>query len=110
MFGEHLSRACAAGASVATFPNLGNDAILVAPCATTGLDFAHFASFIRRAPSEQAHALLAAVGAAVEKRLAEKRASGSPLWVSTSGAGVSWLHVRLDDRPKYYTFAPYRSA
>jgi hypothetical protein len=64
---------------VATFPNLGNNAILVAPCETAGLDFAHFASFIRRAPSEQAHALLAAVGAAVEKRLAEKRASGQGL-------------------------------
>jgi hypothetical protein len=23
---------------------------------------------------------------------------------------VSWLHVRLDSRPKYYRFDPYRSA
>jgi len=27
---------------------------------------------------------------------------------STAGAGVSWLHVRLDDRPKYYGFKPYK--
>jgi Family of unknown function (DUF6940) len=27
---------------------------------------------------------------------------------STAGAGVAWLHVRLDDRPKYYGYPPYR--
>ena len=27
---------------------------------------------------------------------------------SAAGAGVSWLHVRLDDRPKYYGFLPYK--
>ena len=26
------------------------------------------------------------------------------------GLGVYWLHVRLDDRPKYYTHVPYRSS
>jgi len=30
-------------------------------------------------------------------------------WLSTSGLGIAWLHVRLDERPKYYTHAPYRS-
>ncbi len=29
--------------------------------------------------------------------------------VSTNGLGVAWLHVRLDTRPKYYTFQPYRT-
>ena len=28
----------------------------------------------------------------------------------TAGMGVAWLHVRLDDRPKYYGFAEYRRA
>ena len=27
-----------------------------------------------------------------------------------TGASVSWLHVRLDDRPKYYGYAQYRIA
>lgn len=31
-----------------------------------------------------------------------------PVWLSTAGMGVSWLHVRLDARPKYYGFAAYR--
>jgi len=30
-------------------------------------------------------------------------------WLSTSGLGVGWLHVRLDSRPKYYTYEPYKS-
>ncbi|MDF9799652.1 hypothetical protein OKW21_004915 [Catalinimonas alkaloidigena] len=28
--------------------------------------------------------------------------------MSTSGLGVYWLHIRLDSRPKYYQFDPYR--
>ena len=27
--------------------------------------------------------------------------------MSTSGMGVSWLHIRLDFRPKYYNWKPY---
>ena len=30
------------------------------------------------------------------------------LWLSTAGLGVYWLHLRLDTRPKYYSFQPYR--
>ena len=40
----------------------------------------------------------------------QRRLSAKPVWLSTAGAGVSWLHVRLDDRPKYYGYAPYREA
>ena len=29
------------------------------------------------------------------------------VWMSTSGLGVYWLHVRLDSRPKYYQFAEF---
>ena len=32
------------------------------------------------------------------------------IWLSTSGLGVYWLHVRLDTRPKYYQYAPYRAS
>jgi len=37
-----------------------------------------------------------------------RRLSSRPVWLSTAGGGVSWLHVRLDDRPKYYHHAAYR--
>ena len=32
----------------------------------------------------------------------QQRVSASPLWLSTAGMGVSWLHLRLDSRPKNY--------
>jgi hypothetical protein len=32
------------------------------------------------------------------------------IWMSTCGTGVYWLHLRLDSKPKYYTYAPYREA
>jgi len=32
-----------------------------------------------------------------------------PTWLSTAGGGVAWLHVRLDTRPKYYRYNPYRA-
>jgi len=90
--------------AVATFANLGGDALLLAPApqAPPGA-YAHLAAFARQAPASQQHALWHAVGDAVAARLCSE-----PLWLSTSGLGVAWLHVRLDERPKYYTYAPYR--
>ncbi len=32
-----------------------------------------------------------------------------PLWLSTHGLGVPWLHVRLDPRPKYIHHARFRA-
>lgn len=89
---------------VVDFPNLGGDAHLVVPCPqAAGADYAHLAVFSRSAPSAQQHHFWQRVGAAVTNHVGER-----PLWVSTSGLGVYWLHVRLDSRPKYYTFRPYR--
>ncbi len=36
--------------------------------------------------------------------------SDRPIWLSTAGGGVAWLHVRLDSTPKYYGYAPYRDS
>jgi len=89
---------------VVEFANLGKDAILIVPCPQApAAAYGHLASFVRQAPEAQQHALWQLVGAATQRRLSHK-----PVWLSTAGAGVSWLHVRLDDRPKYYSYAPYR--
>jgi hypothetical protein len=90
--------------SIVTFPNLGHDAILVSPhtkAITTGT---HLAEFLRTAPPTLADTLWSAVAVAVADRL---DASTRPVWVSTAGLGVSWLHVRLDARPKYYRHREY---
>lgn len=88
---------------VATFPSLGGDATLVAPCPKGDRDFAHLAQFMRTADEAQIPALWRQVSIAVEQALGPR-----PIWLSTAGLGVSWRHVRLDSRPKYYRHAPYR--
>jgi hypothetical protein len=101
-FAEHFR--AAGEAEVVEFTNLGKDAIMVVPCPRGPLSaYGHIGAFVRQAPEAQKHALWQLVGAAMQRRLSSK-----PVWLSTAGAGVSWLHVRLDDRPKYYGYGPYR--
>jgi hypothetical protein len=89
---------------VLTFPNLGGDALMIVPRPIVAHSaYGHLASFVRRAPESQQDALWQAVGDAMARRLGAK-----PVWLSTAGGGVPWLHVRLDDRPKYYGYAAYR--
>ena len=93
------------GGDVAVFPNLGQDALLVAPCPRGPLQScAHLSAFVREASPAQQQAFWQRLGETVRGRL-----SGEPLWLSTSGLGVYWLHARLDTRPKYYTWRPYRA-
>jgi hypothetical protein len=100
-FAEHFSKA---EDGIATFSNLGGDAIMVVPCLLAEPSaYGHLAAFARLAPANQRDALWRRVGEAMTRRIGAK-----PVWLSTAGAGVSWLHVRLDDRPKYYGYDPYR--
>jgi hypothetical protein len=93
------------GHDVVIFRNLGGDAELVVPSdARTGANYAHLAVFLRTASPAQTQAIWRAVVETAEARLA----LGKRLWISTAGLGVSWVHVRLDSRPKYYTHTPYR--
>lgn len=103
-FAEHFGET--ARGDVIEFPNLGRDAIMVVPCPRGPLAaYAHLAAFVRKAPEPQRHMLWELVGDAMIRRL-----GSAPVWLSTAGADVAWLHVRLDDRPKYYGHGLYRSA
>ncbi len=99
-FAEHFS----ASEDVVAFPSLGKDSTLIVPSPRgPAACYVHFASFLRQAPPEQIDALWSCIGSTVEQRL-----GSSPVWLSTAGGGVAWLHVRLDQRPKYYWHGPYR--
>lgn len=102
-FAEHFQKA--RGSGIVTFTNLGGDATLVVPVPQGPASaYGHIAAFLREAPDDQKQSLWIAVSEAMRKRVSAK-----PVWLSTAGAGVAWLHVRLDDRPKYYNHAPYRA-
>jgi hypothetical protein len=93
--------------TVTTFPNLKGDAQLVVPCCNGSLGtYGHIGTFLREGPKSQTNALWQRVGQGIQTALGNRH--HRPLWVSTSGLGVSWLHIRLDDQPKYYTHGPYR--
>ena len=101
-FAEHFHNEPAS--AVIEFPNLGKDAVLIVPrpqaaqFPPTAISERYPAGTRRRST-----ALWALVGAAMQRRI-----NKTPVWLSTAGAGVSWLHLRLDDQPKYYGYDPYR--
>ena len=91
--------------TVITFRNLGGDALLVTPRPIhMDDDYPHLAAFVRHAPRQQIQALWRSTASAVLEQVCDV-----PFWLSTAGLGVYWLHIRLDSRPKYYSYAPYRT-
>jgi hypothetical protein len=89
---------------VVTFANLRGDATLIVPSPRTDDDaYGHLAAFIRRAPATQLDSFWRIVGTAVQTQIID-----NPVWLNTAGGGVAWLHVRLDSRPKYYGYTPYK--
>ena len=106
-FAEHFARAERRKSDypVIRFENLGGDALLVVPCPDKQSEqYPHLAAFLRCAPAPQILEFWRVTANAVIEK-----AGRDPLWLSTSGLGVAWLHVRLDSRPKYYQYRPYKN-
>ena len=89
---------------IAKFKNLSGDAILVVPSVIDGADYRDFLHFLQTAETSHIQGLWKALAGAVTEALTEQ-----PLWISVSGAGVAWLHIRLDTQPKYYLFSAFRT-
>jgi hypothetical protein len=90
----------AASADVVSFSNLRKDALLVVPTPhAQALNYAHLAAFLRHAPLPQQDRFWQVVGEKLAARL-----SHVPVWLNTAGAGVAWLHMRLDSSPKSYRY------
>eukprot|EP00565_Helicotheca_tamesis_P006679 CAMPEP_0185740040 /NCGR_PEP_ID=MMETSP1171-20130828/36836_1 /TAXON_ID=374046 /ORGANISM="Helicotheca tamensis, Strain CCMP826" /LENGTH=258 /DNA_ID=CAMNT_0028411775 /DNA_START=89 /DNA_END=865 /DNA_ORIENTATION=- len=114
-FQDHFqSVAKSSNAPACVFPNLGNDAILVAPLPLLDHEsrstlsnnkvYPHLATFVRNGPSWQVNEFWRMVTTEYLKVLNERQ-----VWLSTAGGGVDWLHVRLGKRPKYYRYDEFRS-
>jgi Family of unknown function (DUF6940) len=92
------------GSDIVTFQNLGGDATLVVPTPLTSRDiYGHLAGFVRYGPASQVNSLWQAVGHILHVGV-------QPIWLNTAGGGVAWLHIRIDSRPKYYSYTPYKAA
>lgn len=92
------------GEDIAVFPNLGRDATMIVPAprgATSA--YPHIAKFLREAPGDQIGSLWRRTSRVLKDTLSDQ-----PVWLSTAGGGVAWLHLRIDSRPKYYSHLPYR--
>jgi hypothetical protein len=88
---------------IVSFRSLGGDAVLLAPRPSGSHEVCvHLAAFVRQASQSQIESLWRETGRAMRENLSERK-----LWLSTSGLGVSWLHIRLDSYPKYYQYRPY---
>mmetsp|Transcript_15216 Transcript_15216/g.26588 ORF Transcript_15216/g.26588 Transcript_15216/m.26588 type:complete len:295 (+) Transcript_15216:296-1180(+) len=111
-FREQLADAAASADGVVAFPNLGRDAVLVVPGLNAALPadcFRHLGPFIRAAEDRPVltRAIWRKVADAMTDRLHQDQTR--PAWLSTSGLGVYYLHFRIDDKPKYYTYKPFKT-
>lgn len=89
---------------VVTFHNLGKDALLIVPCPAGGQAvYPHIGTFVRNADAGQIDNFWKKTANETLKAISSK-----PIWLSTSGLGVFWLHVRIDQYPKYYQTADYK--
>merc|ERR1711933_707289 len=109
-FSEHIAPVSGKETSC-IFRNLGGDSTLVAPAQATPQNqlYAHIASFYREATVTQRDMQWRALGRAIEEH-GERLGQDATIWVSTSGLGIFWLHMRVDSRPKYYHYSPYKEA
>jgi hypothetical protein len=118
------------------FTNLGGDASLIAPQPSLPSPtvsspssillaaHAHFSSWLRAAADVDVHELLRVAATVVSERIsllpltiaanvgtgrsaAAAVSTSAPVWLSTSGDGVAYLHVRVDARPNYYQYRPF---
>lgn len=88
------------------FPNLGGDAQLIVPCPVADDDaiYTQIGNFVRKAPDNQVQNFWKSVGKEMLDHVQQE-----PRWLSTSGLGVYWLHVRIDSVPKYYQTEAYKT-
>jgi len=104
-FGQHFQDAPDTTKTL-RFPNLGRNAVMVVPTPSrdTDTNHCHLAAFLRTASLRQADDFWSNIGLAMQERVSNK-----PVWLSTAGGGVAWLHGRLADRPKYYGYQPFKN-
>jgi hypothetical protein len=83
---------------VVAFYNLNKDAILVVPKPVNGKNYATLKDFIDNAPEIQQHKFWKKVSKLAIRFMNKK----GKVWISVSGLGVAYTHLRISTIPKYY--------
>lgn len=83
---------------VVYFNNLSKDAMLVVPMPIDDKNYVTLKDFIDNAPEKQQQKFWKAVAKIAKKMMKEY----GKVWVSVSGFGVDYTHVRVSILPKYY--------
>ena len=78
--------------------------VVILLCVGVLCSHSDLAAFVKGASADQITNLWCAT-----LRAELKGRNHRPLWVSTAGGGVLWLHARPDSQPKYYSNPPYKA-
>ena len=84
--------------NVVAFYNLSKDTILVVPMPISGKNYATLKDFIDNAPEIQQQKFWKKVAKVAIKFMNKK----GKVWISVSGLGVAYTHLRISSSPKYY--------
>ncbi|MEM8524631.1 MAG: hypothetical protein AAGG68_08300 [Bacteroidota bacterium] len=86
------------------YENLRKDTKYIIPTEKAASEiYNHLANFVRNVPEEQINQFWKKVAAEYRKSVSEQ-----PVWLSTHGLEARWLHVRIDSKPRYYSYNDYR--
>jgi hypothetical protein len=91
------------------FPNPSNSAVLVVPCFNHLFpidNYIHIGTFMRSSNINQKFNLVITMFKIYFNELSSE--PNKKLWLSTHGKGVGWLHIRIDQIPKYITNNLYK--
>ena len=100
-FYEHMN---GSKEKIISFLNLSKSSQLIIPNKVSTHDIhSHIGNFVRKGQISQIHELFKVVGNTVLNSI-----DSSNIWVSTAGGGVDWLHIRIDQSPKYYRYKKYK--
>lgn len=117
-FANKLTRDIQSKKTVTYFNNISNDTILVVPVPVPAVPVnsskddldqsdkysGHLMDFLKRGKKEQQHALIILMA----RQTLEAMKTTSRIYLSTHGHGVPWLHIRICNTPKYYSYEPYK--
>jgi hypothetical protein len=89
---------------VCKIENLSKDAFLIIPNLESTNDYGHLYKFLMNCNDEQEIRLFWKTSAETIFRQLDIWGN---IWISTSGLGIPWLHLRISRTPKYYHFKSY---